>query len=625
LPRGSGPPAIEERLHRLEANVIQLLDAADTPESGHSSKLPSNSTSNHVNISGGRGPGLLKDRFPTVVEDIMDSIHQLRLELPNTIDEPDVEEPINGREDMVDNFILGLPVPPSKDTILSRYMPSQKEAEQLLGTYFGGGTFIQPFIHAQQFQRQYHTFQHGQFYTASGFWLSILFSIFSIAAFVREGTGPEETAHKSSHKFLAAAGQCLVLGRYHDTRQNAPEALLLYAHCKGLRSLDPSRECGAIICMAVRHAYELGYHRDPDNFGRFTVFEGEMRRRFWACCKQVDTMVSFQLGLPNNIILDNCDTKSPLNLLDSDFDSDVQILPQPRPESEPTPILWFIVKDRLMPVFARICQAVLSLRLKSEIQVMELDAEARKAYATIPDILRWRPVSESIADPSFLIMFRLFLELLYLKGLCILHLRYMACGNANSIVQCIQAACSIIRSIADIHCAFRPDGHLQAVSWMFNNYVMTDFLLGASTLCLHVNLGRRRRAYRNPMMPTLEEISLLLKRAHSICVDKSLSSTNAKKVGQSIERTLESAQGNLSVSLQPTAASVTESQQQPTIGIPVPGLTDWPIDYTDWDSSSGYQFTFSDLDPFNFISNGFIDIEQFYNADTFAEDFNVAR
>jgi hypothetical protein len=127
------------------------------------------------------------------------------------------------------------------------------------------------------------------------------------------------------------------------------------------------------------------------------------------------------------------------------------------------------------------------------------------------------------------------------------------------------------------------------------------------------------------MMPTLEEISLLLKRAHSICVDKSLSSTNAKKVGQSIERTLESAQGNLCVSLQPTAASVTESQQQPTIGIPVPGLTDWPIDYTDRDSSSEYQFTFSDLDPFNFISNGFIDIEEFYNTDTFAEDFNVAR
>jgi hypothetical protein len=577
-----------------------------------------------MRVSSSRGLGSL-DHFPTVVEEIMESIHQLRLELPITVHEPDNEEPIKGRKDMINDLILGLPDSPSKDAILTRYMPSQNEADRLLGNYFGSRTFIQPFIHTQQFQREYRAFQHDQFHTASAFWLSILFSIFSIAAAVHEGAETKDTEQTPSYKFHIAAGQCLVLGRYHDTQRNAPEALLLYAHCKGLRSLDPTRECGAIICMAVRHAYELGYHRDPDVFGKFTVFEGEMRRRFWACCRQVDTMVSFQLGLPNNIILENCDTKSPSNLLDSDFDFDIQILPQPRPESEPTPILWFIVKDRLMPVFASICQAALSLRSRSEMEVTELDAKARKAYATIPNILRWRPLSESIADSSFLIMCRFFLELLYLKGLCILHLRYMIRGRANSIVQCIQAASSIVRSVADINYAIRPGGHLETISWMFNNFVMADFLLGASTLCLHVNLGRRRNISWDPMISTLEEIVLLLKRAHSICVEKSLSSINAKKVGRVIQLTLESAEGDLSVLPHPTARSATGSQQQPPIDITVPGLPYWPSDQVDLHASTEEQFTFSDLDPFNFMSNELIDIEQFYNTNTFVDDGNVPR
>jgi hypothetical protein len=334
-------------------------------------------------------------------------------------------------------------------------------------------------------------------------------------------------------------------------------------------------------------------------------------------------MVSFQLGLPNNIILQNCDTKSPSNLLDSDFDFDTQILPQARPESEATPILWFIVKDRLMPVFSRICQAALSLRVKSDIEIMELETEARKAYATIPNILQWRSVSESISDPPFLVMCRFFLELLFLKSLCILHLKNMVRANAHSIVQCTQAASSIVKNVADIHCGLRPGGHLQAVSWMFNNFVMTDFLLGGSTLCLYINLYHRRSISQGSMMITLEEILLLLKTAHSICVDRSLFSIDARKLGRAINLTLESADANLSAFIPPTVGSATGCQSQKTTKTTVPGIPDWPVDTTNHNTYSEDQFTFSMLDPFDFISNGLIDIEQFCDTTTSANDFKI--
>ena len=623
LLRARGQPAIEERLQHLEAKVIQLLDATDPSEPVHSSRLPSDSTGKQAHVFSGRELGLSKNQFPTVVEEIMESIHQLRLELPTTVDESDLEESIADGNDVVSKSILGLPSASSKGAILSQYMPLQKDADHLLETYFGSGTFVQPFIHTRQFQREYHTFKIEHFQAASAFWLSTLFSIFSIAALVHEAAGGEKIAQTPSCKFYNAAGKLLALGDYHDTQRDAPEALLLYAHCKSLKSLDPTRECGAIISMAVRHAYELGYHRDPDTFGRFTVFEGEMRRRFWACCKQVDTMVSFQLGLPNNIILQNCDTKSPSNLLDSDFDFDTQILPQARPESEATPILWFIVKDRLMPVFSRICQAALSLRVKSDIEIMELETEARKAYATIPNILQWRSVSESISDPPFLVMCRFFLELLFLKSLCILHLKNMVRANAHSIVQCTQAASSIVKNVADIHCGLRPGGHLQAVSWMFNNFVMTDFLLGGSTLCLYINLYHRGSISQGSMMITLEEILLLLKTAHSICVDRSLFSIDARKLGRAINLTLESADANLSAFIPPTVGSATGCQPQTTTKTTVPGIPDWPVDTTNHNTYSEDQFTFSTLDPFDFISNGLIDIEQFCDTTTSANDFKI--
>ncbi|OAL52701.1 hypothetical protein IQ07DRAFT_470356, partial [Pyrenochaeta sp. DS3sAY3a] len=539
LPHGSSKSPTEDRLARLETMVSQLLQASSGPGSLPKSMVPPESLGNHVRVDDGIGVGTSKVRYPTVVEEIMGNLHQLRLELQNTDDQSELETSTVNGQYIDDECIFGLPTSYSKSTILSQFMPPAKDADQLLETYFGGETFIQPFIHAQLFQRQYCDFKAGQFLPAPPLWLSTLFSIFSISSMVSGGLNPDCDASAQSSLFQTAAGQCLVLGRYYDTQRDAPEALLLYAHCKSMRSLDPIRECGTLIAIAVRHAYQLGYHRDPDIFGKYTVFEGEMRRRFWACCKQIDTMVSFQLGLPSNILLEHCDTRSPLNLLDSDFDVDTRILPSPRPETEATPILWFIVKDRLMPVFARICRIAWSLRTMTESEIAEIDDEVQRAYATVPDILRWRPLTSSTADPPFLIMCRLFLELLYRKSLCIIHRKHLEHGNAYSIRQRLDAATSIIRIVAEVHREFQPGRILRAVRWMFKDIAMTDFHLGATVLCLYLNL-RRRQTISQPSTSqvTTEEVVQLLRQAQAICIEKSASSADARKITRAIQFTL---------------------------------------------------------------------------------------
>ena len=142
----------------------------------------------------------------------------------------------------------------------------------------------------------------------------------------------------------------------------------------------------------------------------------------------MDMMMSFMLGLPSNIDADACDTKSPRNLSDSDFDADTQVLPPSRSEDDPTKMLWFIVKERLMPNFSKVCQDALGFKEKTEEEIIELDQDIRKMHTTIPTILRTRSLSDSIAEDPFLIMTRIYIEMIYLKSLCVLHRKYMARG-----------------------------------------------------------------------------------------------------------------------------------------------------------------------------------------------------
>jgi hypothetical protein len=437
----------------------------------------------------------------------------------------------------------------------------------------------------------------------SPMWISILFSIFTLTAMARETSSSpsiSSDAKVAKAEYHAAAGECLAVGQYYRPQPYAPQALSLYAHCVNMKNLEPSREAGAILSMGVRLAYQMGYHRDPDVFGTFSVFEGEMRRRFWAGCKQVDMMTAFQLGLPSNILLDNCDTRSPRNLLDSDFGPDSKELPPSRSESEATPILWFIVKDRLVLSFSKVCQDALSLRQKSDEEVMALDEEVRRAHDTIPPLLRVRPIADCAQDSRFTVMARFYLELLSLKGLCILHRKRMTSGNTTSTMKCVEAGLAIVRLVVGVYKEFGPGGALYQARFMFNNYYMTDFLLGVIVLCLYVNMHRDKDTPAGlPLIGTSSEILSLLERAHGICVDKSSMSRDARKVSMAIQLALRGQK-----TTRPSARHNGPQESQPAADVlDSPRETDdtWLDSLYPTNSTPGPNLSFGALDPFNFM------------------------
>lgn len=107
------------------------------------------------------------------------------------------------------------------------------------------------------------------------------------------------------------------------------------------------------------------------------------------------------------------------------------------------------------------------------------------------------------------------------------------------------------------------------------------------------------------------EVLALLQDARSICLDRSLSSADAKKVGLAIQLTLRLAE-----------EKADKFAQAPADGA-VPDFSTW------LDTDKGHfpymenQFTFNELDPFNFMSGGAsTDTDTFWGSAALVQDFN---
>ena len=207
-------------------------------------------------------------------------------------------------------FLFGASKPVSFQQIISRFLPPRHETDRLVAAYFRAKAVAVPFVHTLHFRRQYRLFWDNPS-TASPLWSSILFSILHIAAKTLSTSSAASTGENSkADHFAIAAAHCLAVGEYYRPQLFAVEALLLYTQSKCLTSVDISPDVAILLGSLVRLATVMGYHRDADGSrGGMSAFEGEMRRRTWSLCMQLDMLVSFQLGLPSNIQFPTWDTR----------------------------------------------------------------------------------------------------------------------------------------------------------------------------------------------------------------------------------------------------------------------------------------------------------------------------
>ncbi|KAL9114284.1 MAG: hypothetical protein Q9227_001706 [Pyrenula ochraceoflavens] len=512
----------EEDPSGSQASVLRGLHSEPSPDKGV--PLP------NLDLNGTTSPNGVysgSTHWSAMLEDI----EELRYAI--TMDESSFDDAKAIAETTDIDILFGCASPVSLSDVFSQYLPARTDADRMVATYFRSKALCVPFLHGPQFQRQYESFWLDPL-QAPPLWTSMLFSIFYITSTTLCQTKGKPESVDRGNSYGVAAANCLTLGHYHQPKQFAVQALMLCAQAKLLSSFDMTPEIGIIMGIVVRLAITLGLHRDPDLLGRMSVFEAEMRRRMWSMCIQLDMLVSFQLGLPSNVQYPTWDTKPPANLLDSDFDEDTPTLPPARPDSEPTDILFYIAKHRIMAIFEKIVRHSLAGPGSSgEAELESLDAEISETWARLPQVLQPRSMMTSIVDPPSLLVTRLCVYLIYQKSVCVLHRKYVLMGRDHSIQRCLDAASNIVRQFLDIYKEFQPGGQLETERWFLGSITWHDFLLAVTVLCLII-CTQSQRKFRNPAINS-DSILTLLKGSLPLCQENLAASKDTNRVRQLIE------------------------------------------------------------------------------------------
>jgi Fungal specific transcription factor domain len=247
------------------------------------------------------------------------------------------------------------------------------------------------------------------------------------------------------HLFRERTIHCLVMGQFTRGKEYVLEAMVNYVALEMLQCKDADIGLWLLVGTLVQLALGLGYHRDARNFPNLSPFAGEMRRRVWAVVTQMDLRLSTQMGLPRLLKLHQCDTAEPRNLLDADFDENTVELPPSRPETEVTPVLYVLAKNRIDRISGLVSDLLADTSEQPYSVIMELDSKLQEAEASLPPIFRWKPLSQSFMVPPQIVMHRAWLQLAIPRLTIWLHLKYLAPTYAQANYEysrnvCVQAA-----------------------------------------------------------------------------------------------------------------------------------------------------------------------------------------
>ncbi len=324
-------------------------------------------------------------------------------------------------------------------------------------------------------------------------------------------------------------------GNYIKTKSYSVESVLLYGVCKYIQKDEHDTDAWMTIGVSTRLAMKMGYHRDPRHLTKISPFEGEMRRRTFFILEAFDLLLSFQAGLPAMIHEEECDTDPPGNLFDTDFDEDCKAIPPSRPPTDSTPMLYYRYKSRLARIFRRIYQHAVSFRTSSYEETMKLDAELDRAHKEVPPSLRMKPLALSFTDQPYMILNRLYSDLVYLKSVCVLHRKYLSENRSDprygySRRVCRDAALQILKHQAELHAACQEGGLFHDHRWMLSSLSCHDFLLASMITCLDLYESHKQA-------PTLHAEDLeaqvkkhdALRHCHGIWVSRSGFSRDARR------------------------------------------------------------------------------------------------
>ncbi|OOQ83977.1 hypothetical protein PEBR_32229 [Penicillium brasilianum] len=434
---------------------------------------------------------------PTHWQAVLNEISEVKEYLQLTEDSYSEENPddlfaISGPELLLSNTIST----PKSDLIAA--LPTRPVADRLISLYLNSKESTLVLIHIPTFTKEYTQFWRNP-EDVSINWLAYLFSILSAGAglqlFSTSGRADGEIAEAFAG-YHRLASECLKMSNYTSPGRYTMETLILSVAMEILRSTDNHLGPSVLLSLTTRLAVHAGYHRDSKRYPEISVFDGEMRRRVWTILSLLDHYISLQAGLPPTTVQTQSDTEEPLNLTDEDLDPAATALPPARPLTEKTAILFPVALNRVMFADAEIIRKVCSIKGVHYQEVLRLDGKLKELHASMPPPLKFRPLSESIADSPNTIMDRYNIDLMYQKARCDLHRRYLAQHRldpayAYSRRDCLDAASTILQHQSDIFDASTSGGQLGYTSFFFSPIVAVHFRSAAMIISLEISCQSR--------------------------------------------------------------------------------------------------------------------------------------
>ncbi|KAF4448938.1 hypothetical protein F53441_7707 [Fusarium austroafricanum] len=561
--RADKPESVADRLKTLESLIATVAQKATTsPSLGindnagmMASETDSTSRNEHLHNynletdTNNSTVGLLGHVDSNHWSSILENIRAIREELPAVSPQTSTLSSVtlNNETSESMDFDMRTSEGLTMQDILSD-LPPKQVCDMLVSVLFRSHYAMMPILHPDKFQQEYESFWNSPTET-SATWVAILLALLSLTAGIYEVSGQAKTSQvtiPSSKALAKKAEQCLLLSNYTASSEHAVEALLLLLVGCWLRTKVSDTNIWFLMGKVVQLAICKGYHRDATKVpaSKISPFYAEMRRRVWVCLYQLDSLMSFQMGVPSMIPSDCCDTELPRNLNQSDFYPGISELPPSRPFTENTAILYSIVKASVMTMFKKVVRHTRSLTPTSHEETVSLDSVIRMVYHNIPEHYKYKPLTSFIVDDVGIITSRTTIDFLYLKSIIVLHRQYLTHPQDDrsefSRKACLEAAETVLERQVELHQVTQPGGLLHDMKWTITSLTLSDFTLAAMVICLDLTVRMRQAvgATAHHDDETFQKRLAAIERAHQIWASSSETS-EARTVTQALESTIE--------------------------------------------------------------------------------------
>ncbi|RDW81235.1 putative transcription factor [Aspergillus mulundensis] len=540
----------------LKDSDCSILGAVTSVSDGIPTDASSECGSMRISSSGLQYVG--GDHWVAILDSIADlKDHLDREEQLQLAEEPDVGEKGNGVPTVAASmrpkgaFLLYGTRPTSRDEILSA-LPPRYAVDRYISHYFNYLDLVSSVcdlatVHGPSFLRE----------------ASLHSALETTNTLADERTEEIDVEQRSLQVDLyrEKTVQCLVMGQYTKSGPYVLETMINYIYVEFGTNPDAEKDMWFLLAIEVNLARRMGYHRDPSHFPGISPFQGEMRRRLWATVLLGDVLISNQMGMPRMISDCQYDTSEPRNLKNEDFDKDTTELPSSRPESELTTALPIIARTRMLKALGMVADLTSTVEPCPYREVLRVDRILHEAAKSIPSALRMKPLASSLTDSPQLIVARLFIHHMFLKGQVMLHRRFLSAqtypqGDTSyeySRRTCLDASLASLEIQHILDEETRPGGQLHAMRWRVTSIMNHQFLTATMLLCSLL--------YRRENIERENEIRAALHRARTIWMRRSSISNEAKKAAEAVSLVLSCAGGGWSEDSM-RSGSVADKMQQ---------------------------------------------------------------